>query len=355
MHHFTQTIKTSPCSENLRRASLASMCVIFLSILSLCIITAPLSLNAAPITTYANLPETYHFHDSFTAETLYDASTPTTISHHATITGQRTSSHTPTASQHYPHLQSTSKTLPPPRKITATPRRLITYAESHQGLWPSRDPIEENGGDNLYVFVGNDGINDWDILGKESSREKAKRCGKFKKKAEEVRTKVSLDLKACTITIFGGHSHSLRFWETQAGTRTLAVQTNVDNSKIHIPKNYPSAIGCVSCYGDEINDNLDNSESASYSCGIEGLVDAIKPHLEPHRKKPDKKGNFLYCNKVKKALEASLVVAKKQAEKFCKDKENCCPEITIQYIFNDQRFSKCAGKFGRTYNIKCKK
>ncbi|MCU0796604.1 MAG: hypothetical protein MUF31_11790 [Akkermansiaceae bacterium] len=33
------------------------------------------------------------------------------------------------------------------------------------GRWPSRDPIEESGGMNLYGFVGNDGVNGWDLLG----------------------------------------------------------------------------------------------------------------------------------------------------------------------------------------------
>jgi hypothetical protein len=33
------------------------------------------------------------------------------------------------------------------------------------GRWPSRDPIEERGGVNLYGFVGNDGTNGWDFLG----------------------------------------------------------------------------------------------------------------------------------------------------------------------------------------------
>jgi RHS repeat-associated protein len=33
------------------------------------------------------------------------------------------------------------------------------------GRWPSRDPIEEDGGVNLYGFVGNDGINTIDLLG----------------------------------------------------------------------------------------------------------------------------------------------------------------------------------------------
>jgi len=33
------------------------------------------------------------------------------------------------------------------------------------GRWPSRDPIEESGGINLYAFVGNDPIGRWDRLG----------------------------------------------------------------------------------------------------------------------------------------------------------------------------------------------
>ena len=31
--------------------------------------------------------------------------------------------------------------------------------------WPNRDPIEEQGGLNLYVFIGNDGVNRIDVLG----------------------------------------------------------------------------------------------------------------------------------------------------------------------------------------------
>ena len=33
------------------------------------------------------------------------------------------------------------------------------------GRWPSRDPIEEDGGLNLYSMVGNDTVNSWDLLG----------------------------------------------------------------------------------------------------------------------------------------------------------------------------------------------
>ena len=39
------------------------------------------------------------------------------------------------------------------------------YYDAVTGRWPSRDPIEEEGGINLYGFVGNDGVNKWDFLG----------------------------------------------------------------------------------------------------------------------------------------------------------------------------------------------
>jgi RHS repeat-associated protein len=39
------------------------------------------------------------------------------------------------------------------------------YFDPLTGRWPSRDPIGEKGGANLYAFVGNSGVNMWDLLG----------------------------------------------------------------------------------------------------------------------------------------------------------------------------------------------
>ena len=44
------------------------------------------------------------------------------------------------------------------------------YYDPLTGRWPSRDPIGEMGGMNLYGFVGNDGVNRWDFLGKDCSQ-----------------------------------------------------------------------------------------------------------------------------------------------------------------------------------------
>ena len=47
------------------------------------------------------------------------------------------------------------------------------YYDPLTGRWPSRDPIEEEGGLNLYGFVGNGGTNETDFLGREGNGKKA--------------------------------------------------------------------------------------------------------------------------------------------------------------------------------------
>jgi hypothetical protein len=42
------------------------------------------------------------------------------------------------------------------------------FYDPGQGRWVSRDPIQEDGGVNLYVFTENDGLNEWDLLGQKS-------------------------------------------------------------------------------------------------------------------------------------------------------------------------------------------
>jgi len=49
---------------------------------------------------------------------------------------------------------------------------LYRWYDPLTGRWPSRDPIEERGGVNLYEFVGNDGVNKVDILGLSPVRKK---------------------------------------------------------------------------------------------------------------------------------------------------------------------------------------
>jgi integrase/recombinase XerD len=53
----------------------------------------------------------------------------------------------------------------PQGKTTGVTDYLYRYYDPQTGRWPSRDLIEEMGGINLYGFIGNDGVNRWDLLG----------------------------------------------------------------------------------------------------------------------------------------------------------------------------------------------
>ncbi len=57
-----------------------------------------------------------------------------------------------------------AKEAPPP-KTTGVTDYAYRWYDPLSGRWPSRDPIEEDGGVNLYGFVGNDGVNKWDLFG----------------------------------------------------------------------------------------------------------------------------------------------------------------------------------------------
>lgn len=50
------------------------------------------------------------------------------------------------------------------------------FYDSKTGRWISRDPLEEQGGLNLYQMVGNDVINKWDYLGMIDARSPVDRC-----------------------------------------------------------------------------------------------------------------------------------------------------------------------------------
>ncbi|MCC5788859.1 MAG: RHS repeat-associated core domain-containing protein [Opitutales bacterium] len=59
------------------------------------------------------------------------------------------------------------------------------YYDPLTGRWPSRDPIEEEGGLNLYGMVGNDGVNAWDLLGLKNKKER-KRQGRPRPEDQDI-------------------------------------------------------------------------------------------------------------------------------------------------------------------------
>jgi RHS repeat-associated protein len=62
-----------------------------------------------------------------------------------------------------PTNDSAAEASPP--KATGVTDYGYRYYDPVSGRWPSRDPIEEQGGLNLYEFVGNNGVGNFDLLG----------------------------------------------------------------------------------------------------------------------------------------------------------------------------------------------
>jgi RHS repeat-associated protein len=68
------------------------------------------------------------------------------------------------------------------------------YYHPQTGRWINRDPIEEEGGLNLYGFVGNGGANQWDILGLSRFRLKIEisKCGSMKARRRVLQAELRL-------------------------------------------------------------------------------------------------------------------------------------------------------------------
>ena len=94
------------------------------------------------------------------------------------------------------------KTVHPLLKIlllfVALSNLACAFYDPGQGRWVSRDPIEEQGGVNLYGFVGNDGVNKFDYLGLEAD-------------------KVEEDKKKCLVLFYWGHSLDVKRQVAKAG------------------------------------------------------------------------------------------------------------------------------------------
>ncbi len=84
-----------------------------------------------------------------------------------------------------------NETRPANRRQPSQPRRETgpTPTKSASGIpyWPSGDPIGENGGENLYGFVGNDGNNWIDYLGNDKIPNKRERDAAVREKESDER------------------------------------------------------------------------------------------------------------------------------------------------------------------------
>ena len=192
------------------------------------------------------------------------------------------------------------------------------------GRWPSRDPIGENGGVNLYGFVKNRGIDHFDRLG------------------------LSSDLK-CRIKIFVGHNVDI-INAVQALPREKVMRKGEDFFRIEKGGDcgYVAGIGCTD---DRTNGDINDSIPKDISRATE---DDILPHMPtlPYVFRPLGNGqgrddmvapDWVNGNdwdssdaykRQKLILEAVVKSAREGAVKICdKTTTCCCPSVAIELVF----------------------
>ncbi|MCX6866940.1 MAG: RHS repeat-associated core domain-containing protein [Verrucomicrobia bacterium] len=98
------------------------------------------------------------------------------------------------------------------KSINAKPVHVADYGYRYYdpltGRWPSRDPIEENGGLNLYGFVGNNGVSKFDFFGLFQAGSTFKvECSNPKKETAGTITIQQHEIGTGTITVAGGQQY----------------------------------------------------------------------------------------------------------------------------------------------------
>ncbi len=160
--------------------------------------------------------------------------------------------------------------LPPP-KTTGVTDYTYRWYDPLTGRWPSRDPIEEQGGINLYGLVDNSVVNYVDIIGLASSI-----------------------VRTCYSDVWAGHA----FFDAEDKRK----QWNRDRGPCDL-------LNQVTCYG-----NLDDRP--------------IWPNKES-RANP-KKGGLPTDDLIVDALYDRIKVAERLANSQCMNTKKCCDEVTIR-------------------------
>ena len=118
------------------------------------------------------------------------------------------------------------------------------YYDPETGRWPSRDPIGERGGVNLYGLVGNDGVNYVDYLGLAPG---TKENGEVENTRGKNQKPTTITAKKCTAVILVGHggadasqAHKFVLPECSYGA-FIGCHPGVTNSKIDEGKLIPGS------------------------------------------------------------------------------------------------------------------
>lgn len=179
---------------------------------------------------------------------------------------------------------------------------LVSYTHRHYSprlkKWLSKDPISESGGINLYQMVGNDPVGYLDMLG--------------------------YAYQACHIYIFFGHTYATNDSQLDMSMgigKAIKSVNNALENKSFDPK--ATKFGVVSCCSTITNNILDNMgcgfiDQKNTSKNVENLYEETNPN------------RFNNPKSLNSQLKNAIKDAEVKANKMCKDKKLCCPNITIK-------------------------
>lgn len=218
------------------------------------------------------------------------------------------------------------------------------------GRWPSRDPIEEDGGVNLYALVGNDPVGRWDLLGLSGSI--------MDLTPEDIIRAQTISSKDCEVRIEIGHGLN---WDSYNVARHKKVRQALGlkrgelpyiwNNRID-PSHRVGVIGCGHCM-DKFNSHLNDM-----GAGVSGMPQTNGGYVGPSTVPSDDDDNGQYVNGpngwhdlVDHAWKAAL----KEAENLCENEKLCCEKVKVHVVCDAAAAKFGDGWCGRTKMIDCKK
>ncbi len=150
--------------------------------------------------------------------------------------------------------------------------------------WLNRDPMEEDGGNNLYAFCGNAALNGVDVLGAVEYKGKSNAAGFF----------YEFVVGKCEIAIIYGHGH-----------KTLPHKISFEDEK-------SSSAYFWGCWPDITNNTIPKENR---------LLENVGRH------------NTMYDDEVFEQLKASREIAMRRAKEICETE--CCKDgVWIRYQFS---------------------
>jgi RHS repeat-associated protein len=223
-----------------------------------------------------------------------------------------------------PTNDSAAEASPP--KATGVTDYGYRYYDPVTGRWPSRDPIGEEGGINLYGFVGNDGINWLDILG-------------------------LIELAKCEVVYYVGHNPEVQEALQEWNKRRTKVKGNLPahasgNGCDMNGNNWNNGIG-GDFIGDTTGGNIGWDDGSGGKAGNRGLNPEVEYPDNPTKSQKEKAEEIARARGYMNLLRRNWVTTLKKADDVAENCKDCeCDEIVAKIVYTSDNGVAQAAEFG---------